>query len=56
MNDAKARIQELTAKQLKEKLDKHHPFVLIDVREKEEWDQGHIATAIHLSKALLNVI
>lgn len=30
-------------------------FVLIDVREKEEFDRGHIPGAIHLSKGVLEV-
>ncbi|MBP9722968.1 MAG: sulfurtransferase, partial [Gammaproteobacteria bacterium] len=28
-------------------------FVLIDVRESEEWDEGYILGAIHLSKGIL---
>lgn len=30
-------------------------FVLIDVREKEEYEKGHIPGAVHLSKGVLEV-
>ena len=29
--------------------------VLVDVREKEEWDEGHIPEAIHLSRGTLEL-
>ncbi len=28
-------------------------FLLIDVREDSEWQQGHLPTAIHLSKGII---
>ena len=39
--------------QLKEKIDLHDPMMLIDVREESEWLTGHIPTAIHLSKGII---
>lgn len=39
-------MQELTVSDLKAKLDSAE-IVLIDVREQDEWDAGHIATAKH---------
>ncbi|WP_028389185.1 rhodanese-like domain-containing protein [Legionella fairfieldensis] len=47
---AKKQIKEITPQALKEKIDRHEPFYLIDVREDNEWDSGYIPTAIHLSK------
>lgn len=39
-------MQELTVSDLKAKLDSAE-IVLIDVREQDEWDAGHIASAKH---------
>ena len=49
----KPRIKEISAAELKKKLDMHHPFHLIDVREESEWANGHITQAIHKSKGVL---
>lgn len=35
-------ISSIDSKQLKEKLDAKEEFILIDCREQEEWDEGHI--------------
>ncbi len=51
--ESKKRIQELSPKLLKEKLDRQDPLCIIDVREDNEWSSGHIATAIHLSKGII---
>ncbi len=53
VHEAKEKIHEITPAQLKEKLDHQAPFHLIDVREESEWALGHIPTAIHLSKGII---
>ncbi|MBX9578640.1 MAG: hypothetical protein K2W97_09255 [Chthoniobacterales bacterium] len=53
VSDAKKQIHEITPAQLKEKLDQHEPLQLIDVREESEWSSGHIPTATHLSKGII---
>ena len=53
VHEAKKKIHEITPAQLKEKLDRNEPFDLIDVREESEWATGHIPTAIHLSKGII---
>ncbi len=53
VTEAKKKIHEITPIQLKEKLDRHEPFQLIDVREGSEWTAGHIPTAIPLSKGII---
>jgi rhodanese-related sulfurtransferase len=53
VSEAKHRIREISPKELKEKIDQHQPFYLIDVREDNEWASGHIPTAIHLSKGII---
>lgn len=50
---AKSHIKEISPKSLKEKIDNQEPFYLIDVREESEWATGHIPTAIHLGKGII---
>lgn len=50
---SKKRIKEITAQELKTKLDNHEPLILIDVREESEWPTGHISTAIHIGKGII---
>jgi len=53
VNQAKKRIQELSADTLKNKIDNHDEIYLIDVREDHEWSIGHIPTAIHIGKGII---
>lgn len=53
VQDAKKRIQEIECLALDQKLRSKEPFLLIDVREDEEWARGRIPKAIHLSKGIL---
>jgi rhodanese-related sulfurtransferase len=50
---AKAVVPALTAAQVQAKVQAGEPFVILDVREKEEYDQGHIAQARLLPRGLL---
>jgi rhodanese-related sulfurtransferase len=50
---AKAVVPALTAPQVQEKLQAGERFVILDVREKEEYDPGHIAQATLLPRGLL---
>ena len=50
---SKSRIKELSPALLKEKIDRKEHFVLIDVRETQEWIEGHIPSAIHISKGVI---
>lgn len=45
-------IKSINSKELKEKLDAKEDFILIDCREQDEWDAGHIdgAKFVPLSK------
>lgn len=53
VNDAKSRIQELTVAQVRQKQLQGDPFYFVDVREESEWQAGHAAGAIHLSKGII---
>ncbi len=53
VDESKKRIKEITPQILKDKIDHQEHFSLIDVREDNEWPTGHIPTAIHLSKGII---
>ncbi|MCL9684356.1 rhodanese-like domain-containing protein [Legionella maioricensis] len=53
VDESKKRIKEITPQALKDKMDQQEPFALIDVREDNEWPTGHIPTAIHMSKGII---
>ncbi len=51
--DAKKRIRETDVHHIKQKLEKGETFFLIDVREQDEWQKGHLPTAIYLGKGII---
>ena len=53
VEDAKSRIRELTVQDVRSKLDSDQSFFLVDVREESEWAGGHVPSAIHLSKGII---
>ncbi|MGE3535856.1 MAG: rhodanese-like domain-containing protein [Candidatus Tectimicrobiota bacterium] len=50
---AKAVVPALSAAQVQAKMQAGEPFVILDVREKEEYDQGHIDRATLLPRGLV---
>jgi rhodanese-related sulfurtransferase len=53
VNDARARVREITIDQARERLAQNPKAVLLDVREDSEWQQGHAVQAQHLGKGIL---
>jgi len=53
VDDAKTRVRQTTPEEVKARLDRGDKFVLTDIREDREWDEGHIAGAIHLGKGII---
>jgi rhodanese-related sulfurtransferase len=51
VNDAKARIKQVDVEQYRKMAGE--PHVLIDTREDKEWEAGHAAGAVHLSKGII---
>ena len=49
----KARIKETDVQTVRARQKKGDTFYLVDVREDNEWDKGHIAGAIHLGKGVI---
>jgi rhodanese-related sulfurtransferase len=53
VDDARRRVRELTVADVQRMLDAGDRFELIDVREAEEWRNGHLPRARHLCKGIL---
>ena len=53
VDDAKSRIKQTTPEEVKKRIDAGEKFVLVDTREDNEWERGHIAGAVHLSKGII---
>lgn len=53
VKDAITRIQETSVTRVKEKLENHETFYLIDVREDSEWQAGSLPKAIHIGKGVI---
>lgn len=50
---AKYRIKETDIYAVKKMIDDGENFDLVDVREENEWDSGHLPRAIHLGKGII---
>ena len=46
-------VKEVDINSVKTKLDNNETFDLIDVREDHEWSQGHIPSAVHMSRGII---
>jgi len=53
VNDARARVKELTVDDVKAMLDRREKFLLVDVREESEFAKDHLPGAIHLGKGVI---
>src|SRR5262245_58500380 len=53
VNDAKSRIKEISPADTQNKLNRSDTFHFIDVREDNEWANGHAKGAKHLGKGII---
>ena len=53
VKDAKTRIKEEDFREIKKKLDTGEKMLLVDTREDNEWDRGHIAGAVHIGRGII---
>ena len=53
VNDAKTRVKETNVADVKRRMDAGEKFLLVDVREDNEWEKGHATQAVHLGKGIL---
>jgi rhodanese-related sulfurtransferase len=53
VNDAKTRVRETNVDEIKGRLDRRDKFVLVDVREDNEYDKDHLPGAVHLGRGII---
>jgi rhodanese-related sulfurtransferase len=53
VDDARSRIRQTSAQEVKKRLDAKERFTLIDVREENEWTKGHLPGAVHMCKGII---
>jgi len=53
VNDARSRVKEINIEQYQQMKHAGEPHLLIDVREESEWQAGHAAGSMHLSKGII---
>lgn len=52
---AKSQISELTAREVKQWLDENRPLTVVDVRERDEFVQGHLPNAVFIPRGYLEL-
>ena len=53
VQDAKKNVKETNVADVKRRSDAGEKFVLVDVREDNEWANGHLPGAVHLGKGII---
>src|SRR2546428_12762545 len=53
VNDAKTRVKETNVTDVKRRMDAGEKFLLVDVREDNEWANGHLPGAVHLGRGII---
>ncbi len=53
VDDSKTRIEEISPDEVRRKLEEDDDFVLVDVREQDEWEDAHISRAKYLGKGVI---
>ena len=53
VTEAKRHIRQTNPEEVKSRLDRGEKLLLVDTREDNEWDRGHIKDAIHLGKGII---
>ncbi|HEY1484064.1 MAG TPA: rhodanese-like domain-containing protein [Candidatus Acidoferrum sp.] len=53
VNDAKKHVKETNVADVKRRIDAGEKFLLVDVREDNEWAQGHLPGAVHMGRGVI---
>lgn len=53
VDDAKSRVRQIDIEGYKKMVAAGETHVLVDTREDNEWDKGHVAGAVHLSRGII---
>ncbi len=51
--EAKKHVKEWDFREVKKRMDAGEKFLLVDVREDNEWERGHIPGAIHMGRGII---
>ncbi len=51
--DAKKHVKEWDFREVKKRMDAGEKFLLVDVREDNEWERGHIPGAVHMGRGII---
>ncbi len=55
LQEVKGAIRQVSLEDLKDRLDAGEDLILLDVREKDEWRQGHVPGALHIPRGFLEM-
>lgn len=53
VQEAKARVKETNVADVKRRMDAGEKFLLVDVREDNEWAKGHVPGAVHMGRGVI---
>ncbi len=53
VNDAKTRVKETNIADVKGRIEAGEKFLLVDVREDNEWANGHLPGAVHMGRGII---
>ena len=53
VNEAKKKIKETNVADVKRRSDAGEQFLLVDVREDNEWAKGHVPGAVHMGRGII---
>ena len=55
LSEVKKHIREVSVQDVNARMNGNRDFTLLDVREKDEWDEGHLDGAVFLPRGFLEV-
>jgi molybdopterin/thiamine biosynthesis adenylyltransferase/rhodanese-related sulfurtransferase len=55
LQDVKAQVRQVSLEDLHARREAGEPLVIVDVREKDEWRQGHLVGAVHVPRGFLEM-
>lgn len=53
VSDAKTHVKETNVADVKRRMDGNERFLLVDVREDNEWANGHLPGAVHMGRGII---
>ena len=53
VNEAKKQVKETNVADVRRRMDSGEKFLLVDVREDNEWEKGHVPEAVHMGRGVI---